>query len=122
MLRQIYAAGVVSGGLLSALTASAMGSVTKVATGKVLVEAQAAGVVTKYELETGAGAVTPTDVAEIGAWLLNLYDRAVAPTTQLFPAGYGQGLIGDANAYAWMLAQLQPVRSFSPDFTNPGFR
>lgn len=122
VLRQAYSQ--VTGGatLLSVLQAMAFGAVTKTLTGKVLVEAQAAGIVTKYQLETGAVATTPTDITEIGAWLLNLYDRAVAPTTQLFPLGYGQALSGDAAVYSWMLAQLQVVKAFSADFTSPGLR
>lgn len=89
-------------------------------TGKILIEAQAAGVVTKYQVDSGGNAYGPSDILVLKAQLLNLHDRAIAPISQLFVQGYGQGLTDDAQIFAWMLAQLQVVNTYNPDFSTAG--
>lgn len=125
VLRQL--ASTAKGGataLIDTLQSAAFGTVTKTLSGKVLIKAAAGGVVSEYSLPVGAGALQPQEIAAMLSRLLDLYDLAVAPTTAQPPGGGltpGVGA-GDDAVFAWMLGQLQIVRSYNTAHTNPGFR
>lgn len=94
---------------------------TQALSGKYLIEAQAAGVTSRYEVSAAA---SPDEVATMLSRLLDLYDLAIASTTAQPPGGGLTGGVGapDAAILAWMLGQLQIVRSYNMDHTNPGIR
>jgi hypothetical protein len=128
-LRQLYAATVTAANsqLGAALLAAAGPSYNAAMAGKQVVEAQAEGVVTKYQLPPGLG-VQSDQVASMWSELLDLYDLAQQPTTSIPP---GAGLpaetanLPDAKGlaiYNWMLGRLAVIRSFSTDHGNPALR
>ncbi len=116
--------------LSAALRAAAFGVAKTTLSGKVVIEAQASGIITRFQLPVGVGALQPQEVAALLSRLLDLYDRAVAPADQWFSTGYGAGLLfdppltapTDVQILAWMLEQLQVIRSYATDFTNPFLR
>lgn len=110
--------------MLDALQTCAFGKVTTTLSGKVLIEAQADGVVSRYSLPAGAGALQPQEVAAMLSRLLDLYDLALLPTTGTPPGGGLTAGIGanDAAIRAWMLGQLQIVRRHGADFSTAGIR
>ena len=113
--------------LTSVLNAAAFGTVSQTLSGKVVIEAQGAGTITRYELPTGRSALIPQEVSAMLSRLLDLYDRAVTPTSTMLQNGWGGGLTGgvganDAAILQWMLAQLAPIYAYSPDFSAPALR
>jgi hypothetical protein len=106
--------------LSSVLNAAAFGTVSSALSGKIVIESQASGVVTRYQLPVGAGALQPQEVSAMLSRLLDLYDQAIAPSPGGgLPAGVGAN---DAAILAWMLGQLQVVRSYTVDFSQPFIR
>lgn len=111
--------------LVATLKAAAFGTVSKTLTGKVLIESQAGGIVARYQLPAGAAALQPQEVSAMLSRLLDLSDLAVAPTTAQPPGGgLAPSTVGanDVAILAWMLGQLQIVRSYGTDFSAPGLR
>lgn len=106
------------------MQAAAFGTVTKTLAGKVLIEASAGGVTSRYSLPVGVGALQPQEIAAMLSRLLDLYDLAVASPTGQPPGGGLTGGVGaaDAAVLAWMLGRLQIVRSYTTDHSNPGLR
>lgn len=94
---------------------------TQALSGKYLIEAQAAGVSSRYEVSANS---SPEEVATMLSRLLDLYDLAVAsPTAQPPGAGLTGGVgVPDAAILAWMLGQLQIVRAHTVDFSQPFIR
>jgi hypothetical protein len=123
--RQLYSSAVTQANttLQGALATAIAAPLAATLAGKQVIEAQAEGVVTKYQLPSTLVGGSPDLVAMWGQ-LQDLYDLALAPS----PGGaldaesanlpHAKG----AAIYAWMLAHLKPVRAFAADHTNPGFR
>lgn len=86
-----------------------------------LIEAQAAGVASRYEVMTP---LPPDVVAAELERLLTLYELAIASTTAQPPgAGLPPGTgANDAAILSWMLGQLYVVRAHTADFSQPFFR
>ncbi len=123
--RQLYASALAAANttLQGALATAIAPSLAATLAGKQVIEAQADGVVTKYQLPPGLASQTPDMVAMWGQ-LQDLYDKALAPapggalaaeTTNL-PHAEGAAI------YAWMMGQLNIVRSFSTDHSWPNIR
>lgn len=110
--------------MLDSLQGAAFGKVTQTLSGKILIEAQADGVMSRYSLPQGASALQPQEVTAMLSELLDLYDRAVSSTTAQPPGGGLTGGVGanDAAIRAWMLEQLQSVYRHGVDFSYPGTR
>jgi hypothetical protein len=128
VLRKLAADAVTSASTLSStLNAAAFGTVTQALSGKIVVEAQAAGVVTKYELPVGKSALIPQEVSAMLSRLLDLYDQAVGPATTSYVNGFGAALpsgVGgnDAAILQWMLGRLQVIRSLVKDHSDSQLR
>ena len=128
-LRQLYAATVVAANsqLGAALLAASGPSYNAAMAGKQVVEAQAEGVVTKYQLPALSG-VQSDQVASMWSELLDLYDLAQQPVTAIPPGGAlpaETANLPDAKGAAifnWMLGRLVVIRSFTSDHSNPGIR
>ena len=123
--RQLYASAVTQNQTLQAALAAAIApSLAAALTGKQVVEAEAQGVVTKYQLPAALSAQTP-DVASMWGQLQDLYDRSLLPTTNNPPGGgcaAESGSTPSAAIYAWIMGQLTIYRSFQEDFSLPNVR
>ena len=127
--RQLYSSAVAQANstLQGALATAIAPSLAAALAGKQVIEAQADGVVTKYQLPVGLGGQS-VDMAQMWGQLQDLYDRAIAPTSSVPPGG---GLAAEtdnlphvegAAIYAWMMGQMSLVRAFSTDHSNPNLR
>jgi hypothetical protein len=128
VLRSVYANANGVSTLLVALNTAALATAPAVLAGKQVIEAQAVGVVTKYQFPAGAAGLQLQDVAAMWSRLLDLYDRALVATT-VSPPGGGLAAesanIPDAKGvaiYNWMMGQLTVIRSFSMDHSWPQIR
>ena len=127
--RQLYSSAVAQANttLQGALAAAAAPALAATLAGKQVIEAQAEGVVTKYQLPTGLASQTP-DVAAMWGQLQDLYDRALVPTTSVPPGGgcaaetTNLPHAGGAAIYTWMMQQLTVIRSFGVDHSWPNIR
>lgn len=129
LVLQYYAQQAIAAGqtLGAFLTNAAMALVPGVMAGKIVIEAETAGSMTKYELPPGRLSLTPVEIAAMMSRLVDLYYIAIAPVTTQFATLYGAGLVGglgpqDAAILAWMLQQLTVIRSFSIDHSQPNIR
>ena len=119
--RQLYSSAVTAANttLLAALATAIAPSLAAALAGKQVVEAQAQGVVTKYQLPAALAAQTE-DMAAMWGQLQDLYDAAIASgltaESQNLPHADGAAI------YAYMMAQLVVVRAFSADHSQPNFR
>lgn len=125
--RQLYASAKAQSQTLGAALAAAVApSLAAALAGKQVIEAQADGVVTKYQLPPSLSASTP-DVAAMWGQLYDLYDLATQPVTSVPPGG---GITAEedtdtapsAAIYAWILGRLKVVRSFSTDHSASNLR
>lgn len=123
--RQLYSSAVTSANttLAGALATAIAPSLAATLAGKQLIEAQADGVVTKYQLPPSLISSSP-DVAAMWGQLQDMYDLALAPapggalTAETDPLPHANG----AAIYAWMMARLKPIRAFSADHSWPNIR
>lgn len=126
IFRSIYAAAIsapptpLQAELLSACLAAAPALLT----GKQVVEAEASGITTKYQIPPVTSGMSLGDIAAALERLLTLYELALMPVTAVPPGAGLTGGVGpdDAAIYAWMMSQLAVVRSFSVSHVNPGMR
>jgi hypothetical protein len=110
VLRKLAADATLNGKpLADVLQSVAFGTVTQAISGKILVEARADGLTSRYELPVGQGALQPQEVSAMLSRLLDLYDAAVAalPTNPT-----------DAAILSQMLGQIYPVRSYFTAFNT----
>lgn len=98
--------------LLTTLKAAAFGTVTQTLSGKIVVEAQADGVITKYQLPIGDAALQPQEVAAMLSGLLDLYDRIIATG---LTAGVGAN---DTAIVSAMLAEIYPIREVKNNYSG----
>lgn len=99
-------AATASATLGATLKAVAFGSVSAVVSGKDVIEVQAEGVVTKFQIPTGGSALQASDVTEMLSRLLDLYDAVVATV----------GEEDDEEILAAMLARIVPIREVASNF------
>jgi hypothetical protein len=92
--------------LLAKLQALNSSAVDAVSGGKTLSQTTGHGRSVTFTVH-GSEGVTPTDMAEVCSRLLDLYDAAVAA-----------GSATDSDRYAWMMTNLQPVRSLTTSFAG----
>lgn len=92
--------------LLAKLTALNAAAVAAVSTGKVLQATSGNGRSVEFTVNAAEG-VTPTDLVEMLDRLLNAYDDAIA-----------EGCKTDAGRYAFMMANLKPIKSFRSDYSQ----
>lgn len=118
--RQLYSSAVTQANttLQGALATAIAPSLAATLAGKQVIEAQAEGVVTKYQLPSTLVGGSP-DLAAMWGQLQDLYDLALAPEggalaaeTANLPHAKGEAI------YAWMMARLKPIRAFASDHSN----
>lgn len=113
VLRKLAADAVTASATLKAtLTAAAFGTVTQTLSGKIVVEAQAGGVITKYQLPSGSDGLQPQEVADMLSRLLDLCDQVIATG---LPSATGAP---DAALLVAMLGSIQPIREVRSDFST----
>lgn len=123
--RQLYSSAVTQSTttLQGALAVAIAPSLAASLAGKQIVEAQANGVVTKYQLPSELHSSSP-DVAAMWGQIQDLYDKALSPapggalTTEIANLPHANG----AAIYAWIMGQLKVVRSFSTDHSWANIR
>lgn len=113
-LRQLWADAQAEGiTLLAKLSALNGNAVAAVATGQTIVSTSGNGRSVTFAGGNGSTrspseGATPFDIVELLDRLLSLYDAAVAVAANTT----------DALRFAWMMARLKPVRSFSTEFAQ----
>lgn len=118
--RQLYSSAVTQGVTIqTALATAAAPALAAALAGKQVVEAQADGIVTKYQLPPGLTSQS-ADVAAMWGRLQDLYDLALQPTTSIPPGGgcSAETTTASAAIYAWIMGRLQVIRAFSTDHSN----
>ena len=123
--RQLYSSAVTQANttLAGALAAAIAPALATTLAGKQVIEAQANGVVTKYQLPSGLTSSTP-DIAAMWGQLQDLYDLATAPAPGGALTSESANLphTNGAAIYSWMMGRLKVVRSFSTDHSWPNIR
>ncbi len=124
--RQLYTSAQAQGVTIQAALATAIApSLAATLAGKQVIEAYASGTITKYALPPGLNGPQSADVAAMWSQIQDLYDLALTPVTNTPPGGgctAETGSTPSATIYAWIMSQLEVVRSFSIDHSWPNIR